>query len=139
MFKTIVVALDGSERSLQALKYAQSLAEKYSSKLIMVHAYPHTSDLHAYEGYEKLISTRKIAGEKVLETGRKLVGQSPIDVEKNLLEGPPADAILSVVESRNADLVVLGTRGMGSIKGLLYGSVATKVSHHAACPVLVVR
>ncbi len=139
MFKTIVVALDGSERSFHAFKYAQSLAQKYVSRLIVVHAYPHTSDLHASEGYEKLLSTRKIAGEKIIEAARKLIGQSSIEMEADLLEGPSADAILSVAETRSADLIVLGTRGMGSIKGLLFGSVATKVSHHAACPVLVVR
>ncbi len=139
MFETIVVALDGSERSFYAFKYAQSLAQKYFSRLIVVHAYPPTSDLHAYEGYEKLVSTRKIAGEKILGAARKLISQSTIEMETELLEGPPADAILSVAETRKADLIVLGTRGMGTIKGLLFGSVATKVSHHAACPVLVVR
>lgn len=49
MFKCIVLALDGSEHSLSALKYARKLAESFRAKLIMVHAYPRTSDLRDYE------------------------------------------------------------------------------------------
>ena len=139
MFNTIIVGLDGSEAGWQALKYAQDLAEKYAAKLIMVHAYPRTSDLHDWDGYDKLLSARKDSGQKILEMGRSLMGLSPITVEEDLLEGPAADAILSVIQVRGADLVIIGTRGMGAIKGMIFGSVATKVSHHADCPVLVVR
>ena len=139
MFKTIIAALDGSERSWQALKCAQSLAVKFAAKLILVHAYPHTSDLHAFEGYEKLVSQRKSAGEKILETGCLMISGSEIDWETDLLEEPAADAILSAAEARKADLIVMATRGMGAVKGLLFGSVAIKVSHYATCSVLVVR
>jgi nucleotide-binding universal stress UspA family protein len=139
MFKTIIAAVDGSERSWQALKCAQSLAVKYAAKLILVHAYPHTSDLHDFEGYEKLLAQRKGAGEQILKTGRQIIEGKGLEWEFDLLEGPAADAILSVAEVRNADLIVMGTRGMGAIKGLLFGSIATKVSHYAVCSVLVVR
>lgn len=139
MFKTILAAVDGSERSWQALKCAQSLALNCTAKLIMVHAYPHTSDLHDFEGYEKLIAQRKGAGEQILKTGRQIIEGSDIELECDLLEGPAADAILSVAGVRNVDLIVIGTRGMGAIKGLLFGSIATKVSHYAPCSVLVVR
>ncbi len=139
MFDIIIVGLDGSDAGWQALKYAQNLAEKYSAKLILVHAYPRTSDLHDWDGYDTLLSQRKSIGQKIIETGRRLLGDSSIEVEEDLLEGPAADAILSVVQARNADLVVIGTRGMGAIKGMLFGSVATKISHHADCPVMVVR
>ena len=139
MFKTIITAIDGSERSWQALKYAQSLAVKFAAKLILVHAYPHTSDLHDFEGYEKLLSQRKRAGEKILETGCQLISGADINWETDLLEGPAADAILSAAEAHKADLIVLATRGMGAVKGLLFGSVATKVAHYAVCSVLVVR
>jgi nucleotide-binding universal stress UspA family protein len=139
MFKCIVLALDGSENSLLALKYAHSLAETYRAKLIMVHAYPRTSDLRDYEGYDRLVSQRKKAGQKVLTRASKHLDELTIDVEEDLLEGPAAEAILSVAEARNADLIVLGTRGMGSFKGLLVGSVSNKVAHHAASTVMIVR
>lgn len=139
MFSTIVAAIDGSERSWQALKCAQDLAIKFAAKLIVVHAYPHTSDLHDFEGYDKLVSQRQDTGQKILETGCQLISDADIEWETDLLEGPAADAILAAAEARMADLIVMATRGMGAVRGLLFGSVTSKVSHYAACSVLVVR
>lgn len=139
MFNTIIIGLDGSEASWQALKYAQNLAEKYHSRLVMVHAYPRTSDLHDCDGYDKLLSERKARGQKIIDMGHKLLDISLPGVEEDLLEGPAADAILSAAQTHHADLIVIGTRGMGAIKGMIFGSVATKVSQHADCPVMVVR
>ncbi|MEJ2156975.1 MAG: universal stress protein [Desulfobacteraceae bacterium] len=139
MFRTIVIGLDGSERSLKALLYGQNLGEKYGAKLILVHAYPHTSDLRDFEGYASLLARRKNSGERVLDSGAKMLADTPIAFERDLLEGPAAEAVMSVAETRKADLIILGTRGMGAVKGLVFGSVATKVSHHAPCPVLLIR
>ena len=59
--------------------------------------------------------------------------------EEDLLEGPAADAIVSAAEAHRADLIVMGTRGMGAVTGVMFGSVSTKVTHHAPCSVMVVR
>jgi nucleotide-binding universal stress UspA family protein len=53
--------------------------------------------------------------------------------------GDPADVILNAAKKEKADLIVLGTRGLGEIKGLFLGSVSHKVSAHANCPVLTVK
>ena len=139
MFESIVLGLDGSEDSLRALQVARSLAETYNAKLILVHAYPRTSDLRTFEGYDTLVSQRKNVGRELLDRAQKRLGDVSFDVEEDLLEGPAAEAILSVAKTRKADLIVLGTRGMGSVKGLLVGSVSHKVMQHAACTVMVVR
>jgi nucleotide-binding universal stress UspA family protein len=55
-------------------------------------------------------------------------------VEQELLEGPAAETILSVAAARKPDLIV-----MGSLKGAVFGSVSTKVSHEAPRPVMVAR
>jgi nucleotide-binding universal stress UspA family protein len=139
MFNAIIVALDGSAHSLKALDYARELAEKHGSKLILLHAYRATSDLRETEGYNQMVAKRKQAGEAIIEEACKRLGQASCELEKDLLEGPAANAIVSAVTARDADLVVMGTRGMGTFKGLLFGTVSTKVTHHAPCPVLVVR
>jgi nucleotide-binding universal stress UspA family protein len=139
MFNLIIVALDGSEHSLKALDYAREMAEKHGSKLILLHAYRPTSDLREVEGYKDLVAKRKKAGEEIIEDACRRLGPVPFELEKDLLEGPAANAIVSAVAARGADLVVMGTRGMGAFKGLLFGTVSTKVTHHAPCPVLVVR
>ena len=139
MFKTIVLALDGSNQSLKALTHAIGLAEWCEAELIIVHAYSHTSDLRAKEEYEKLVAQRKSGGQKILDNARAQFKSARIVVEENLLEGPAAEAILTVAQNRGADLIILGTRGMGSLEGLLLGSVSTKVTHEAPCTVMVVR
>ena len=139
MFNLIVVALDGSTHSLKALDFAIELAEKHDSKLILLHAFHYTSDLWGSESFNQMVGTRKGRGEKIIKDACRHLGEVPFDVEEDLLEGPAAEAILSVVETRHADLVVMGTRGMGSLKGLLFGSVSTKVTHYAPCSVMVVR
>lgn len=139
MFKLIVVALDGSAHSSKALDYARELAEKHDSKLILLHAFHSTSDLRGSEGFNQMVGKRKQKGEEIIKDACKRLGQVSFEVEEDLLEGPATEAIVSVVEARNADLVVMGTRGMGSLKGLLFGSVSTKVTHYAPCSVLVVR
>ncbi|MCK7482230.1 MAG: universal stress protein [Candidatus Moduliflexus flocculans] len=60
-------------------------------------------------------------------------------MDEDLLEGPAAEAILSAAAIRNSDLIVMGSRGMGALKGMVLGSVSTKVFHYAPCPVMVVR
>jgi nucleotide-binding universal stress UspA family protein len=139
MLKSILVGIDGSEQSHLALKYAQDMGAKYGAKLVLVHAYPHTSDLRDYEEYDKLIGRRKGTGQKILEKARKQLSEISIDVEEDSLEGPAADALLAAAEAHNADLIVLGSRGMGSLKSLLLGSVSAKVTHNASCPVMIVR
>ena len=140
MFDLIVVPLDGSKHSLKALDCARELTEKHGSKLILLHAFHQTSDLRGSEGFNQMVGKRRGKGEQIIKEAVQRLGQvSSFEVEEELLEGPAADAIISVVESRGADLVVMGTRGMGSLKGMVFGSVSTKVSHHAPCSVLVVR
>lgn len=139
MFKLIVLALDGSKQSIKALTYAIGLAESCGAELIIVHAYAHTSDLRDKEEYEKRVAQRKRAGQKILDDARAQFKNARIVVEENLLEGPAAEATLSVAKTRRADLIIMGTRGMGSLEGLLLGSVSTKVTHEAPCTVMVVR
>ena len=139
MYASIIVALDGSEQSLLALKHACAIAECFKSELILVHAFPHTSDVRDSIAYNNLVSLRVKEGEGIIETARHLLGQTSIKVDEDLLEGPAAEAILSVAGTRKADLIVMGSRGMGSLTGMVFGSVSTKISHYAPCPVMVVR
>lgn len=139
MFKNITIAFDGSEYGNRALTYAKNLAERYDAALSIVYVFAHTSDLLGGEDFEILFSRRKSAGQVVLDNARKQMGETGIDVQEELLEGPEAEAILNAAKNSSADLIVMGTRGHGSVKGLLVGSVSRKVLHYASCPVMVVR
>jgi len=137
--KNIILAFDGSEYSNRALKYAQTLAQRFEATLWLVHIFSHTSDLLGYEDYEKLYSKRKAGGQTLLIEALQELSNTRLDVREKLEEGPEAESILNIAKNCQADLIVMGTRGHGILKGLLVGSVSRKVIHHSSCPVVVVH
>ena len=139
MFNRIIVAIDGSEHSKRAVSCARELTERFGASLWLVHAYPQTSDLRSYEQFGKLIARRKRAGQSILDEARKILGEINCEINEELLEGPEAEAILSVAEIQKIGLILMGTRGLGSLEGMLLGSISRKVTHYASCPVMLVR
>ncbi len=139
MFKNILLAFDGSEYSIKALAYARSMAEQYQATLWLVHVFAPTSDLLGYEDYEKLFAKRKCAGQLVIDDALEKLGEPSLDIRQELVEGPEAESILKVAQNNGADLIVMGTRGLGAVKGLFLGSVSREVIRHSTCPVMVVH
>ena len=137
--KNIVLAFDGSEYSNRALQYAKMFAERFEATLWLVHIFSHTSDLLGYEDYEKLYSKRKARGQTLLNEALQELSNTRLDVREKLEEGPEAESILNIAKKCQADLILMGTRGHGTLKGLLVGSVSRKVIHHSSCPVMVVH
>jgi nucleotide-binding universal stress UspA family protein len=139
MFKNIVLAFDGSDYSNKALESAKSLTERFEATLWLVHVFRNPSDFLGYTDYEKLYARRKSAAQAVLDDALQKLGTTTFIVNGELLEGPEAESILKVAENRKADLIVMGTRGFGAVKGFLVGSISRKVIHYASCPVMVVH
>jgi nucleotide-binding universal stress UspA family protein len=139
VLKNILLAFDGSEYSNRALQYAKTLAERFEATLWLVHIFTHTSDLLGYEDYEKFYSKRKAGGQALLDEALQELSNTTLDVREELQEGPEAESILNIAKNCQADLIVMGTRGLGTLKGLLVGSVSRKVIHHSSCPVMVVH
>ncbi len=141
MFKNILVPVDGSDHALHALDVACDLAQKYGATLRLVHAYPplFTDVMMSEADIEAVIALRTQAGDAILQRARERVKACETDITTELREAPDAEAILEEAETHNCDLIVMGTRGLGRLAGLLLGSVSQKVVQHARCPVLLVR
>ena len=139
--ETILLATDGSEGAEHAARAAIDLSKRTEAKLHAAHArvplphfaYPSLVSARYHPPYEE--GARRILDEQV---GRIEQAGGPVS-GAHLVEGRPADAILDLAERIGADLIVVGSRGLGSIKSLLIGSVSLGVVHHADRPVLVVR
>ena len=136
----IVVGIDGSEASRDALRWAYDEARMRSAALRVVHVwvYPYLGPRTGVHEPRELMegdAATLLAGE--LEEFRAEVPDNEVPIETRLLEGSAADGL--VAESRDADLVVVGTRGRGGFSSLLLGSVSAEVAHHARCPVVLVR
>jgi nucleotide-binding universal stress UspA family protein len=138
MVRKIVVAVDGSAHAQAALDFAVDMASHYGATLLLLHAFPHVSDLLGTPYHEHLLAARTLIGQQLLESARAQAGDA-VPVETQLLEGPPAPAILRAAAAEHCDMIVVGSRGQGQLAGLLLGSVSSVVAQQASCPVLIVR
>lgn len=144
MFSKIVVGLDGSEASENALRLACDLAQKYGSEMHIVHT-PQVETFTVYAGGGGAISvtpTQKEldkVGKHVLEKGCNIAKKYAQKItETHLVHGNAANGILHCAEDCGADLIVTGRRGLGNLTGLLMGSTSQRVSHLAKCAYLSV-
>jgi nucleotide-binding universal stress UspA family protein len=92
--------------------------------------------LHAYpEDSHNPDVARKAVGQ-IVDQARNEIGETSPQVTVNVVTGDPAQELINA--SHDASLVVVGSRGNGGL-GWLLGSVSSKVAHHAACPVVIIR
>lgn len=139
MFQKILVGVDGSPQSTKAAKVSGELARILKADLRIVVVF---EPLPTYLGdslLQQAISVRMEAAQHILQEALNVVEEIPGRLETEVLEGPVAEAILVVASTRNNDLIIMGSRGLGKLAGLLLGSQSQKVVQHAPCPVLIVR
>lgn len=143
MFKKILVALDGSQKSEKALDFALDLAEKYSAEILLFSTVPPISSIISavYPGSDKYYAASKARHEQVLEDALKKAKklQPNLNILKKLIEGRPADKIINTAKLEKYDLIIMGDRGLGGIKEFFLGSVSDRVADTATCPVLIVK
>ena len=138
--KHILVPYDDSAYSNRAFVYALDLAKKYGAKLSVIsimYSSSHPTDIK----HQTTVDDKKI---KVMEKSyRRLRAAAkkfgvPIQT-KMLMESSIVDNIVSFVTVKGVNLIVMGTRGRGGPKRLMFGSVAMATSQKAPCPVMLVK
>jgi nucleotide-binding universal stress UspA family protein len=144
MFKHILVPVDGSDTSLQAVSKAAELAKAFGSEVTAVYVldpYPFTgvgADF-AY-GQAQYLSAATAEANKALEAVQQAMASSGITVHTLIGEGHAVhEGIARVGENVGADLIVMGSHGRRGLQKLVLGSVAQRVLQTAHVPVLVVR
>jgi nucleotide-binding universal stress UspA family protein len=139
MFKRILLATDGSPDAEQALLYTRNLALRDDAQVFVVHAFETVPTYLIDPTDSRLLARHIAAGEEVAHGAASQLQESGVTVTTEVLEGPAADAILNVAQVRQCDLIVMGSRGHGTLASLLLGSVSHRVLAHALAPVLVVK
>ena len=136
--RTIVVGIDGSPSSHEALAVAQTLASPLGASLVLLHAYdPHIP--FAAITTEGMRTELRRHGRKVLDAARATLTAPADNVEEALVEGHARDELLAACERRAPALLAVGSRGLGGFKELLLGSTSHWAANHAPCPVLIAR
>jgi nucleotide-binding universal stress UspA family protein len=135
----ILIATDGSPGALAAVEEGVRLAQIRGAGVTFVAvAHPPLPVLgDAY--YQRALSDNLGIMRAALAKAIPYAEERRVTYETELLEGSPAKAILALAHSRDVDLIVVGSRGLGAVKGALLGSVSSAIVHHSDRPVLVAR
>ncbi len=152
MINRILVATDASAASNRALKMAAQFAELHNAELLIVHVIRDMQIPYEIKEIPELESNqfasfndareeimRKIAETILRDAKEKAEKAGANKVQTAIGTGDPATSILSFVERSKIDMIVIGTRGLGKLKGTILGSVSRKVANNAETSCLIVR
>lgn len=139
-----MVGVDDDPMGMEALQWAAAEAVLRQVQLVIVHSWqavvplepagmvspPANVDLE--EGSRSVL-------DEIVADGRARAAAWPEDVSVRIEEGPPGPVLVDVAEKEAAGLLVVGSKGHRALSEVLLGSVSRHCTHHAPCPVVVVR
>ncbi len=131
----ILVPVDGSPASLRALDYAIAHYPEASFVLLTVQNVEIASEL-MYTDWQELLEQAAV---KALKEATEKSEAASVRFETFVRMGAIAETVAQVAREKSIDHIVMGARGLGSIQGLLLGSVATKIIHLAEVPITLIK
>ncbi len=142
-----LLAVDGSDPSFRALQFAIDFCERFRAPLDILHVAPTGAPSEALRSFarsehvpETGPAIYQVIGESILETAEHTARQTGLTEVRSILSfGEPAKAIIEYADRHGIDVIIVGSRGLGELRGLLLGSVSLKVSTHARSTCIVVR
>lgn len=145
-YNKILVPVDGSEHSQKALEHACAISTINGGEIILLHIANIVTAISNFDqtpitgGYvsEQLAKDMEETGRAILEEASKNI---PEGIKFNTVfeVGSPGPSVISIAKKYDADLIVMGSRGLGLLKGIFMGSVSSYVASHETCPVLIVK
>jgi nucleotide-binding universal stress UspA family protein len=137
---TIVVGVDGSGASVDALRFAIREARLHHAGVKAVNAWHVPPSAYGsgfaptvvdFDAFPKL--AKEAVDKAIAEAG---AAGGDVEVRSEVAQGQPADVLCEA--AKGADLLVVGSRGLGGFRGLVLGSVSQQCAHHAPCPIVIV-
>ncbi len=145
-YMKILVPIDGSLHSKKALEFAADLALRYTAKLCILHVLHNSpgSDTISLGAASVTIEASQQDLDRtargLMEAAKKVVTDMGCSkVETIARGGHPTQQIIRCAKKKEFDMIVLGSRGLSDVKGLLLGSVSHQVNHLSGCTVITVR
>jgi len=142
--KKILVATDGSEKSKHAMEEASELAKALKAEITVISV---TQETQYYVGDQTFGSGHMFvlqediekAVKQILTKSSEFFAEQGLEVETIMGKGYPPDVICETAEKGDFDLVVLGSRGLGSLRGFILGSVSNRVANLCKRSIMVVK
>lgn len=144
----VVLPVDGSPSSMRAVDHVLAVAKRFSGEpfeVDLINVQDVAVGISGLLGRDaadigaQLAARSQEAGSQILAAPQERLREAGVGVRGIVLVGDPASEIAAHVERRGADAVIMGTRGLGTVGGLVLGSVATKVIHLVKPPVTLVK
>lgn len=145
-YKKILIPVDGSDHALRALEHGILLAKQFDAELLLLNVANVVSAIANFDqtpisgGYvsEQLAVELEESGKELLAEMLKLIPEG-VKVTTLLEVGSPGPVVIATAKEHHADIIVMGSRGLGVLKGIFMGSVSSYVASHDTCPVLIVK
>ena len=144
----VVLPFDGSPSAVRAVAYVIDLTARFAKERVTVDlinvqnatiALPGAFVRDAADVAEQLAKSALRDGAKLLAKPIATLQRAKVKVQSKVVLGEPADEIATHVQDSGADAIVMGTRGLGAVGGLVLGSIASKVVHLVKVPVTLVK
>jgi len=150
MINKLLVAIDGSSHSMKAVDYASAIAASCKARVIILTVVKaqdfqkYSAEMRKYAELEHvsvvdLDALKSIANDLVAHAEKRAREKGVGDIVTIVREGPVARTIVACAEQNDIDMIVIGSRGFGSIEATLRGGVSHRVELLAKCPVLSVK
>jgi nucleotide-binding universal stress UspA family protein len=143
MYKRILIATDGSDKSSLAAQAGIDLAKALGAEVLALNV---INEVVVASAVRQLGSDRKevedkltASGQKAVDSIKKMGSAAGVKVDPLVRMGSPANMVIDIARNEGADLIVMGSHGESGASKLLIGSVVQKVLYWATIPVLVVR
>ncbi len=137
----ILVAIDGSEQSNKTIGEAAKLAEKFKAELTTLYVIEENPQIgyDIFAAYKTAETQLKDAANKILEKAAKTISEKGVKVKTRLEKGHASDIICDIAEKEKFDLVVIGSRGLSGLGGMLLGSVSNAVVHCVKTNIMIIK
>lgn len=139
--KRLLVPVDGSQGAGRALAHAIARAKETKAEVHVLHVVPPMSydELRIYAERDDIATIRRQANQRLLGDALAELKAAGIPHVGHLLDGDAAQTIAQFADSQAMDEIVIGSRGMGALSGMMLGSVSSRVAHLARMPVTLVK
>ena len=146
MFTHILIASDGSECALRAVRAGAEIAKRFEAEVTLLSVFdPPVGQMALVDPDTVALDPAMIARyadevqSAVEKSATQVLEEVGVRYTARRETGHPVDQIVGVAARSRVDLIVLGSRGLGGLESFLLGSVSDRVLHHAHCPVLIVK
>lgn len=137
--RKILVAIDGSAHSNSVVDTAIQYAKLLEAKVLLVHCHKRFPTILGEPHRNNAIVSTIRESEILIEPFSGRLRDAEVDFEERLMEEPAAAVIVDIAKIQKCELIIMGSRGLTSLEGLIVGSVTTRVLHTTPCSVLVVK